>query len=126
MKAAAPRHVGHVRHRAADRWQATTQLHLESRRRGQQPDRIGMARRVEQRGRRCFLDGYSDRVVCASPRTIGVRDFVLLAAPAVVAIACLAWEALRQARQARSTRELAPGPAGADPEVVPADSSTDR
>ena len=47
-----------------------------------------VARRPDQ-SRRCFLDGYSDRLVCASARTVTIRDVALLALPALVAIGCL-------------------------------------
>lgn len=39
--------------------------------------------------RRCFVDGYSDTRQCAGASTIALRDFTMLASPAVAAIACL-------------------------------------
>lgn len=41
------------------------------------------------RSRRCFVDGYRDRMVCASATTVTIRDFALLALPAIMAIGCL-------------------------------------
>lgn len=76
---------------------------------------IAVAQRFARRpdaSRRCFLDGYSDTVVCASGRTVALRDFVLLALPALVAIAALSWGSWRAARQIGRRSPRAPGRSG--------------
>jgi hypothetical protein len=55
--------------------------------------------------RRCALVSYSSRYECTSGRTATLRDTVLLAAPAVIALACL----LRPDRPGPRTRRRGPG-----------------
>ncbi|MCU1496242.1 MAG: hypothetical protein JWM47_195 [Acidimicrobiales bacterium] len=52
------------------------------------PTAYFVARRPDE-SRRCFFDGYSQRLVCASASTITLRDFALVTLPALAAIGCL-------------------------------------
>jgi len=73
--------VGTVRQSRSARWLAIGWLVLA----------VPIAYRIAwhpDRGRRCFVDGYRGRAVCASATSVTIRDFVLLALPAIVAIAC--------------------------------------
>ncbi|QXC61146.1 hypothetical protein KSP35_23020 [Aquihabitans sp. G128] len=74
--------------------------------------------RDPDRSRRCFVDGYGGRTVCASATTVTIRDFVLLALPAVVALVCFACtRAHRPADEAAVSSSAVAGP-GVDDQVV--------